>query len=210
MKKGLLILVLAWICITLSSAQELKGIRIDSPRPVVVFLNGKQVSPSVQSCFVNGLRKGNYLIEAFSGIQPRTGHRPEKPIFSKQVFYPGDDILLIDIGTDRHPGYFPDEPGYHPMEMSPDAFSELQSLLKATSFESEKLEILKMIAKDNFLTAKQIEILARPFSFESSKESAVKILYPCCVDKQNYFIVLKIFTFDSTKKKIMQDINKMR
>lgn len=209
MKKGLLILLITLICTAAGNAQELKGIRIDSPRPVVVFINGRQVSTSVQSCFVNGLRRGDYLIEAYAGFQPRGNNRLEKPVFSKRVFYPGDDILLIDIGNDRHPGNFPGRPEFHPREMSPAAFSELQNMLKDAGFDSDKLDILELAAKDNYFTCKQIESVVKTFSFDDDKENAVKILYPSCIDKQNFFTVLKVFTFDSSRKKIMEELNKM-
>lgn len=206
MKRTVLAFIIMWVCISFCNAQQLSGIRIDSPIPVVVYVNGKQVSDAVQSCFIAGLRRGNYFIEAFPGIRSEHDRRPQKPLLSKRVDYSGSDILLIRIEGDYRP--IPDQP-YYPIGMDPEAFEGLQELVKKINFDSDKLDLFKKLPKNLRLSAKQISLLAGSCSFDSSKENAVKALYPRCVDKENFFTILNIFDFDSSRKRMIEIMEKM-
>lgn len=206
MKKMTVALLIGWLCIFTAGAQQISGIRVDSPIPVVVYVNGKQVSNAVQSCFIAGLRRGNYMVEAFPVSRLKKGRRQQKPILSKRVDYSGSNILLISVEGDF--GKIPEQPHYPVLGMDPEVFDELKEMMDDADFDSKKTELLKSLAPDLRLSAKQISSLLSDFSFDSGREKAVKVLYPCCMDKENFFIVLKAFDFESSGKRALESLKK--
>lgn len=206
MKKTVVAFLIGWLCILSAEAQQISGIRVDSPIPVVVYVNGMQVSSAVQSCFIAGLRRGSYMVEAFPAIRPAHDRRPQKPILSRRVNYSGSDVLVITVEGNFE--ILPEQPFYPAMGMSPDAFEDLLEMVNKENFDSRKIELLKSLLPDLRLSAKQISSILRDFSFDSDREKAVSILYPCCVDKENFFIVLKTFQFESNGKRALENVKR--
>ena len=78
-------------------------------------------------------------------------------------------------------------------------FDNLKQAIQRESFSDDKLRIAKRAAKDKRFTARQVRDIARLFTFSSEQLAFAKAAYPNCVDKQNYYEVMEVFTFSSDK-----------
>jgi DNA-binding TFAR19-related protein (PDSD5 family) len=87
-------------------------------------------------------------------------------------------------------------------------FAKLIENIKEQSFDEQKLEFVKTFAKGRPLNCDQVTRLLKTFSFDDDRIAAAVILYPGLVDSENFFEVLKIFPFDSSRKQVMEAIRK--
>jgi|GEM_PF-1804080 len=95
--------------------------------------------------------------------------------------------------------------GYHgPEPMHPDSFQSFLSAVADRSFDSSKLEVVKMGAESNFFTSAQVYEIVRQFSFDSNKLKVAKICYGRTVDQQNYTMLFDQFSFDSSVTNLSQ------
>lgn len=209
MKKTFLILLVLSLSVCTGYAQQLNGIQIDSSSPVVIFINGTQASPPVQTCFVCTTQRATYLIEAYNPNRPFLGPKRIRPLFSKRVRYIGKDVLHIKIETGIQPLPLPQPDPYPVFEpMDPQMFSELTATLRRSQFDNEKEDIIRLVARQNHLSAKQIATLGKLFTFDDARENAVVQLYPCCVDPENFFVVLNLFPHASHKQSVIKRTQK--
>ena len=96
-----------------------------------------------------------------------------------------------------------EEPGMRPAD-----YDAAVRIISNESFDSKRLTIAKQIVVDNVVSARQIAGICRLFSFESNRLEFAKFAYPSCVDKNNYFLLNEVFTFDSSKKELNKFIHK--
>jgi hypothetical protein len=101
-----------------------------------------------------------------------------------------------------HPGT--NTPHYIGMEHS--TFNHLLAVLTSTSFDNTRLSIARQAVAANSVNTQQVLAIMQTFSFESNRLSFAKYAYSFCVDKGNYFIVNKAFTFESSKTDLMRYI----
>lgn len=83
--------------------------------------------------------------------------------------------------------------------MAKDRFEVLLAQLNQESFEEERNAILSTAARRNFFTAAQVKRVLQPLSFGDEKLSALRILAPKIVDKENNHTILASFTFEDEK-----------
>ncbi len=91
--------------------------------------------------------------------------------------------------------------------MNTDAFYDAKRTVENEAFDNTRLELATSIANMNCLTAEQIFIFTKVFSFESNRLAFAKNAYRVCADPQNYFRVMDAFTFSSSKSELSQFIS---
>jgi hypothetical protein len=87
-------------------------------------------------------------------------------------------------------------------------FNSLRASIKSKSFEDSKLTMAKQALKNNCLNTNQIKDLMQTFSFESTKLDFAKSAYSKCSDKNNYYLINDVFTFESSIDELNDFINK--
>ena len=85
-----------------------------------------------------------------------------------------------------------------PVCMAPANFMNLKQSIASKSFDSSRMEIAKQALAYGWLSAAQVADLARMFSFDSTRLEFAKMAFGKTVDKQNYFLVNDVFTFESS------------
>lgn len=58
------------------------------------------------------------------------------------------------------------------------------------------------------LNCEQAAEILKTFSFDDGRIASAVILYPGLVDPANFFEVLKVFSFESTRKQVMDAVRK--
>ena len=88
----------------------------------------------------------------------------------------------------------------YPMERM--SFEDALKTVKNEGFDETRLDIAKQIASTNCLTTSQISNMCQTFGFEASKLEFAKYAYDHCTDPNNYFKVVNIFSFSSSKTEL--------
>lgn len=184
---------------------DIKGIQIDSrDRLIVVFIDGTQVCPPTNNCFVANLHPGNYRVEVYES-SPRYGFNT--PVYSQMLFYVGNKIERIELddrkGSHNHGNSSQDA---YPV-MSDSDFDRFYDSLVSKTFDSEKRELIDLILATNYFTSSQVKRICKLYTFDSEKLPLMKRFYPRVVDKVNFYDVLDILDFPGSKSE-MKDIMK--
>lgn len=88
--------------------------------------------------------------------------------------------------------------------------SFMSSLKKRGSFDKDKIPMITMAAQNANFTAQQIYVLIKTMDFDNNKLEIAQMLYPRCVDRQNFHLVFDVFTFDTSKNKLIDFIARYR
>lgn len=81
-------------------------------------------------------------------------------------------------------------------------FSDLKKLINGKSFESTKIDIAKSGIDMNYFKAEQVKELLQLFTFESSKVELAKYAFIKTCDRNVYFKIYDVFTFESSISEI--------
>jgi len=95
------------------------------------------------------------------------------------------------------PGKY-EESGCDYYVMDGKTFSELKSSVNKVSFESSKKELIEMAAVSNIFYTSQVKELLQTLSFDNTKLELAKSLYSKTCDKENYFTISDVFSFESS------------
>ena len=87
-------------------------------------------------------------------------------------------------------------------------FAKLLKNLKDQSFDEQKVEFIETFVKGRPLNCKQATEILETLSFDDGRIKAAVLLHPGLVDAENFFEVLKVFPFDSSRKKVMEAVRK--
>jgi len=87
-------------------------------------------------------------------------------------------------------------------------FAKLLKNLKDQSFDEQKVEFIETFVKGRPLNCEQATELLKTFSFDDGRIKAALLLHPGLVDAENFFEVLKIFPFESSRQQVMEAIRK--
>lgn len=98
----------------------------------------------------------------------------------------------------NHEGYAPVPPVPAYVGMNPQSFARLKVTIENKSFDSSKLELAKQAAANNYFSSAQIAEIMMLFEFEATKLEFARHAYHKAVDKQNYYLVNKAFSFESS------------
>lgn len=91
---------------------------------------------------------------------------------------------------------------YMPPVMNHQAFAMLKNTIASTSFDSSRLKIAEQAISSSNVTSAQVYELMGLLSFESNRLKLAQFAYAYTVDKQNYFMVNKAFSFNSSITKL--------
>lgn len=91
--------------------------------------------------------------------------------------------------------------------LSPTEFDNLKRAVENETFSDDKLRVARVAAQSKYMRVSQIKEIARLFTFSSEQLAFTKLAYANCVDKQNYYEVMEVFTFSSDKRALEEFIN---
>ena len=97
---------------------------------------------------------------------------------------------------------------YYGNTMNNSQFSQFIVALKKNSFDDSKLVFVQQQARSTSFSSSQIRAILKAFSFDDDRVNAGKVLYPNCIDKPNFYMVYEAFSFDSSRKELMQYISR--
>jgi len=101
--------------------------------------------------------------------------------------------------------YQTNPPGYN--LMSPYKFNAFLSQLDSESFSEDKLNLLKVVASNNYFTVEQLSAIMDRFPMDEDKIKAVEILYPRVIDPENSYLLLNKVTFSKSKERLRRIIS---
>lgn len=116
-----------------------------------------------------------------------------------------DDYDYNDNGYDNGNGGW--NGGYGNVMKARD-FETLKESLRKEWFEANRLKSVKFIIDKNNFTTQQVKELMMLFTFENNKLEIAKYAYPKTVDKQNYYQVNEVLTFNSSKEELMRFVRR--
>jgi len=88
------------------------------------------------------------------------------------------------------------------MGMNPQDYEYAYQMIADESFDSSRLKLAKQIVSTNPMSVDQIIGISKLFNFESNKLEFAKFAYRHCVDKNRYFMVNEVFSFESSKREL--------
>lgn len=91
--------------------------------------------------------------------------------------------------------------------MSASDFAGAKSTISKSSFDDTKLSTAKTVIAHNCLSTAQVMEICKMFSFEENKLAFAKEAYSRTTDRNNYYKVGQIFTFDSNKTELNEFIS---
>lgn len=93
-----------------------------------------------------------------------------------------------------------------PQAMAPQDFEMLRATVMNKSFESSKMDVVRMAMMNNYFSSAQVAQLMNMMTFESTKLDLAKMMYARVVDKGNFYLVNNAFTFSSSSSALSQYI----
>ena len=147
-------------------------------QPVVVF-SGHINIKGRSRIFAMIDNRGRYRVQETQAM-----HHAAQP-----VYHPGYQSPGYGYGQ----GY-----GYMPPVMNHQAFAMLKNTIASTSFDSSRLKIAEQAIASSNVTSAQVYELMGLLSFESNRLKLAQFAYAYTVDKQNYFMVNRAFSFNSS------------
>ena len=86
--------------------------------------------------------------------------------------------------------------------MDSEEFAVFIAHLRAESFSSDRLSLVRTVAADNYFTTAQVATVIREMSFSSDRVDCAVLLYPRVVDQSDFYRTYSAFTFDSSKREV--------
>jgi DNA-binding TFAR19-related protein (PDSD5 family) len=93
-----------------------------------------------------------------------------------------------------------------PAPVSDEDFAKILASLKGNAFDKDKLSFVQNLGKSRYYTCTQVRTLLKEFAFDGDRGKAAVALYPQILDPDNFFMVLEVFTFDSGRKAVRQNL----
>ncbi len=108
---------------------------------------------------------------------------------------------LVAVHTHEHE-HEPESPPCPAMDA--DKFADLITQMQGEPFSDDRLDILKLAAKNYCFSIGQAKRIARLFDFDDDRLKAMKIVYPKLVNKDDVYQLYDVFTFSSTKEEFKE------
>ncbi len=86
----------------------------------------------------------------------------------------------------------------------------MSSLRNSRARDKERVPMITMAARNSNFTSQQIYNMINAMDYDNLKLDVAKILYPKCVDRQNFHLVFDVFTFDTSRNKLIDFISRYR
>jgi hypothetical protein len=191
----------------------------------VYCLNSVQLF-DLASLFAEDNHRFDVVAAGYAGMTDRENAFALLDVFKRfsTAFRAYDYFNFVDRGHNR-PSYWsqypmqpvvPVQPAQPPVVIpqqpvcmvSEQEMQEVRSSIKGMNFDGSMLEQAKMLLRTKkCFTTDQIISIVKLFSFSGSQVEVSKFAYDFCVDKDNYFRIIDILTFDGDKKAVRDHIN---
>lgn len=114
-----------------------------------------------------------------------------------------DDRIYDYDNDDQWGGYgdYDSHNGYA-RGMNDNEFKNVIAAIKKEWLESNKIKSASQVVKTNSLTSAQVEQLLLLFNFENNKLQLAREAYANTVDKQNYDMLMDVFSYNSSKAEL--------
>lgn len=93
-----------------------------------------------------------------------------------------------------------------PEPLSREEFAKLLKSLKAESFDDGKASFVALFATKGRLTSEQAREILKAFSFDDDRVKTAVILYPRLTDPENFFTLLDVFSFPSSREEVRKKL----
>lgn len=118
-----------------------------------------------------------------------------------------DDIWNNPYGN--YNGNYGNPGNYYGNVMNDQDFNNLMRTLDQNgSFDNNKSAMINAVARNTNFTSLQIQSLLNTLSFEDNKLVLAKELYAKCIDRQNFFLVFEVFSFERSKRELSEFISR--
>lgn len=91
--------------------------------------------------------------------------------------------------------------------MSNGEFKEKFAFVKKEHYRGDQLERIRFFFVDEPLTLDQVEKLVDLFKYTGDQKLVLKLLYPKCVDKDNYFRFASRFKYEGDRESFLSSLN---
>lgn len=111
------------------------------------------------------------------------------------------------VPTSNQPASQPDR--QRPEPMSAVRLSQRWSALEAASFRDEKMMLIRQIAREEYLTCEQAEVLIKALSFSNDRKDALITLYARLVDPERVESLYQLLDHASQRRKASQEVDRI-
>jgi Domain of unknown function (DUF4476) len=232
MKKTFTLLTALFLSVILFGQSKL-SITNSSNADIRVMIDGKKYPAGNNVIMLNNLQSGNHSVKIFRASTDRYRSQGNGRSGGYQLVYSNNLFIKqqyhVDITINRFGKTFIDEQmidgGYYGEDddwgvdnndqyydrdskgvMDKITFDQFKQSLKKESYDDTRLKIGKQFIAANYFNAQQVKELVAIFSFEESKLEMAKYAYDYTVDKGNYFMIIDVFSFSSSKDTLMEYI----
>ncbi len=94
--------------------------------------------------------------------------------------------------------------------MNSQDFNQAKETLRRVWFENTRVTSAKQIISENYFTTQQVKELLQLFTFENNKLDLAKHAYGRTTDRNNYFVINDVFTFNNSKDELARYIRDFR
>ena len=86
----------------------------------------------------------------------------------------------------------------------------MKQSLRNERFENTRVTIARQMFNEHAFTAQQVKELLQEFSFENNKLDLAKYAYRNTTDRNNYYVVMDVFSFNSSKQELSNYMSNYR
>jgi hypothetical protein len=90
--------------------------------------------------------------------------------------------------------------------LSADEFAKFLKGVHANAFDTGKLPFVEDYAKTRWFSSAQVRDVLKDFAFDDGRVKAAVVLHPRLTDPENFFTVLDVFAFDSSRKALREKL----
>ena len=127
--------------------------------------------------------------------------------FDGYALYLYDEIDLNSYNYDVFPDIMDNR---YMRELGHKEFEDFFRSYRSKSFDSDKINVFYIKAKNTYFTAQQIGRLVKTLSFDSKKLELAKAAYDYCIDPENYYQVVDVLDYQSSKTELKDYILQKR
>jgi hypothetical protein len=92
--------------------------------------------------------------------------------------------------------------------ISAEEHEKLLKNIKEQAFDEQRVEFIVTFVKDRPITCEQATQILKLVVFDEGRTKAAIALHPSVIDPENFFEVLKVFPFESSRESVMKAVKK--
>ena len=199
-------------------------------RNYTVQINGRLYNDGDNTITLQNIRSGNYDVRVYrtgnqnNNRRDRNGRRGElvysstiyvRPSYHVDVMINRFGKALVDeqvLRRDWNDDEFTNgqNDNNYRQPMSDQDFNQLLNRVKGQWFSSSKLRTAKHAIPNNTFRAAQVRELLQAFTSDSEKLELAKLAYRSTIDQRNYYTVIEVLSFQSSREELEQFIRNYR